>query len=289
MFFSVPISDLIHQRYSCRTYTKTPIAADEVNQIGSFLASMSTGPFGTTYRFQLVAAQEQDSKALQGLGTYGLIKNPAGFIIGTVAQGKTNLEDFGYGMEMAILYATSLGLGTCWLGGNFTKSSFSRKIDVIGDETVPAVAAIGYAAEGSRTNDRLRQKVKSDQRLPWNVLFFHSGFENPLSKQMADVYSVPLEMVRLGPSAHNYQPWRVVQQDASFHFYLQRTKGFRPGNPMFILLRIADLQRMEIGIAMAHFELAAREIGLGGGWHVKDPNLRKPNSSVEYIATWIGI
>ena len=40
------------------------------------------------------------------------------------------MEDFGYLMERVILYATALGLGTCWLGGTLTKSSFAEKIDL---------------------------------------------------------------------------------------------------------------------------------------------------------------
>jgi hypothetical protein len=89
----------------------------------------------------------------------------------------------------------------------------------------------------------------------------------------------------LAPSAHNYQPWRVVLQDSSYHFYLKRTRGYGPGNLTFILLDVVDLQRMEIGIAMCHFELAARELGLAGKWHAGDPNLPNPGD-LEYIATW---
>jgi len=42
-------------------------------------------------------------------------------------RGDKNLEDFGYLMEEAILFATGLGLGTCWLGGSFTKSGLPKR------------------------------------------------------------------------------------------------------------------------------------------------------------------
>jgi nitroreductase len=285
--FGSPVTEIIRNRYSCRVYNKTPIATEQVRQLGAFTELIKTGPLGTPYRFELVVAEEQDRKALKGLGTYGLIKDPPGFIIGAVGQGKKNLEDFGYGMETVILYATGLGLGTCWLGGNFTKHSFSRKIKTTGEEIVPGVAAIGYATEKSRTQDQLRQKVKSDTRLPWEALFFQFGFENPLFEESAGTYAKPLEMLRLAPSAHNYQPWRVVQDGSCFHFYLQRTQGFGPGTPMFILLGVTDLQRMEIGIAMCHFELTARELGLEGQWELHEPTFGKPDDTLEYIVTWI--
>ena len=286
--FSSPVIEIIRQRYSCRGYNKTPIAAEHASQLGAFAESIQRGPLGTSLRFELIAATEQDRGSLRGLGTYGLIKDPGGFIAGAVGQGKNKLEDFGYEMETVILYATSIGLATCWLGGNFTKSSFSRKIQATRGEIVPAVASIGYPAEGIRTRDRLRQQVKSDTRLAWEALFFRSDFGHPLSRESTGVYAGPLEMLRLAPSAHNFQPWRVIQDGSCYHFYLQRTQGFGPGTPMFILLGIADLQRMEMGIAMCHFELTAREFGLDGKWEVLEPAGVQPGNMCEYVVTWIG-
>jgi hypothetical protein len=50
----------------------------------------------------------------------------------------------------------------------------------------------------------------------------------------------------------------------------------------------ADLQRVDIGIAMCHFELAADEEGLRGKWNVKNPRLKGMAEKLEYITTWIG-
>jgi hypothetical protein len=43
-----------------------------------------------------------------------------------------------------------------------------------------------------------------------------------------------------------------------------------------------------MGIAMSHFELAAGELGLEGRWEVKEPQIQKPDASIEYIASWVG-
>ena len=298
--FNNPVTEIIRQRYSCRAYSKTPIAPEQAWQLEAFAESITNGPLGTSLRFELVAATEHDRNALRGLGTYGLIKDPVGFIIGAAGEGGKNLEDFGYGMEAIILCATSIGLGTCWLGGNFTKSSFSKKIRATREEIVPAVASIGYAAENSRARDRLRQMARSDTRLPWEALFFRSSSRStlrstqsesaaaPLDEASAGAYAAPLEMLRLAPSSRNTQPWRVIQDGACYHFYLQRTRGYGPGSLASILLGIADLQRTDIGIAMCHFELTAREIGLEGTWEVHEPAIRKPGDTIEYVVTWIG-
>jgi hypothetical protein len=68
---------------------------------------------------------------------------------------------------------------------------------------------------------------------------------------------------------------------------MQRTKGY--GNTLtFKLLRLADLQRVDMGIAMSHFELTANERGLKGNWVVKDPQIDKPDRMIEYTVSWVG-
>ncbi len=283
-----PVSEIIKRRYSCRDYVKAPIASAPSRSLARCAEAVRAGPLGTLLRFTLVAAAEGDGRALRGLGTYGLIKNPAGFIIGAAGQGERNLEDFGYGMETVILCATDLDLGTCWLGGNFTKSSFARRIGATETEIVPAVASVGYPAENSRGRDPLRRVARSDTRLPWDALFFRGGFDSPLDPASAGAYAVPLEMLRLAPSASNHQPWRVVQDGDCYHFYLQRTPGYGPGSPAFILLNIADLQRVDVGIALCHFELTACELGLTGRWEVRNIGPTKLSGTPEYVVTWVG-
>jgi len=287
MGYSKPITEIIQSRYSCRVYLDRPIAPVERQALTDWLALMSIGPLGATARFALVAATDQDRKALRGLGTYGFIKGATGFIIGAVRSAPTDLEDYGYLMERIVLLATDLGLGTCWLGGSFTKSSFAARIRAGVDETVPAVVAIGYAADDSRAKDWIRRSAGSDHRLPWSKLFFDRSFEQPLSPQQAGRYATPLEMVRLGPSASNRQPWRILRDDAAWHFYMWRTRGYRD-NLVSRVLGIADMQRIDMGIAMCHFELTATELGLTGRWMVQEPAIEKPAELAEYTVSWVG-
>ena len=105
--------------------------------------------------------------------------------------------------------------------------------------------------------------------------------------------------MRTAPSATNKQPWRIVRIGRpdggpvgghggghDWHFHLVRTKGYGKGSTVFTVLRIADLQRVDLGIAMCHFELVARESGLDGSWVVDDPGLDLPGPGIEYTATW---
>jgi hypothetical protein len=287
MPYSQPVTELIRRRFSCRTYLERPIGQEKQEQLKDFMSADGTGPFGTQPRFALAAATEQDRRALKGLGTYGIIRGATGFIIGAVKDGAGNLEDFGYQMERIILYATDLGLGTCWLGGTFTKSRFAKKISATNGESVPAVTSMGYMAEQHRMLDSLsRQTAGSDQRLPWERLFFDGQYGSPLSPEAAGPYAEPLEMVRLGPSASNRQPWRIVKDGDAWHLFLQRSPGYREQR-LKRLFRIADMQRIDMGIAMSHFQLTAEELGLKGRWVVQDPGIQAQHDLTQYTASWV--
>lgn len=286
MPYSQPVTDLVRTRFSCRSYLEKTISQDLRQDLEEFVASREPGPFGTRPRFELAAATEEDLKALRGLTTYGFIRAATGFIIGAVKPGACSLEDFGYLMEGIILRATDLDLGTCWLGGTFSKSRFAKKIGISRGESLPAVVSLGYIAEKPRRLDALiRRGAGSDGRKPSESLFFDAEFGKALSAEEAGAYAAPLEMVRLAPSASNQQPWRIVRDGSLWHLYLQRTPGYGEGR-LSRFMRTADMQRIDMGIAMNHFELTARELGLTGGWQVDEPAISKPDSLTEYVASW---
>jgi hypothetical protein len=251
-----------------------------------FMATQSTGPLGAEARFGLIAASLDDREALKRLGTYGFIKGATGFIVGAVQRAPNDLEDYGYLLEQVILYATGLGLGTCWLGGTFTRSTFVRRFGGLQrGETMPAVVSIGRI--GDDGTERIREREEGSRRLPSSELFFEGRFGAPLALGDAGAYAPALEAVRMAPSATNKQPWRLVRSGASWHFYLHRSKHYGKGSALFTVLRLADLQRVDLGIALCHFELVARERGLDGSWLASDPGIPLPGKDVEYVATWV--
>jgi len=193
-----------------------------------------------------------------------------------------DLEDFAFLFEGAVLKATDLGLGTCWLGGTFVRSFFATALKLTEEELLPAVSPVGYAENRSTLIDAaFRAVARSATRKPWHELFFAGSCFRPLRPEEAGAYATPLEMVRLAPSASNRQPWRVLwdQGQRTFHFFLVRTPGYRmPG--------AVDLQRVDMGIAMCHFSLAAQEVGMSGAWRRLASPPAGPAAAL-YIASWI--
>jgi hypothetical protein len=280
------VTDLIHRRYSCRTFKRESIPTQLLSGLSAYINNLPHGPFGSSIRYLIVGNKGTDPETLRRLGTYGFIRNPAAFIVGISREESHSLEDFGYQMESIVLKATDLDLGSCWLGGTFTKSTFASRANLAEGETIPSVVAIGIPAHHKGWVERAaRIHVGSDRRLPWNDLFFHGRGQESLSRESAGEYALPLSMVRLAPSASNRQPWRILKEDDQWHFYLQRAPRYPP-----VVLRfgagVADLQRIDLGIAMAHFQLSAEEAGLSGRWESIDPDLTRPASGLEYTATW---
>jgi hypothetical protein len=188
------------------------------------------------------------------------------------------MEDYGYCKEILILQATGFGLGTCWLGGTFNAGGFAAAVDRQEGEIVPTVSPIGYPARQRSMAERIMRRVAgSNNRKPWQEIFFTGNFSTSLTSEQAGIYAEALENLRLAPSASNKQPWRILRTaDNGYHFYLSRAFGYE--------LRGVPLQDIDMGIAMSHFALTARQLGTPGSWIIKTAPPQA--ASLDYIASW---
>ncbi|SHK11758.1 Nitroreductase family protein [Desulfatibacillum alkenivorans DSM 16219] len=278
MNMNVPFIDLIKKRCSWRSFSGASLPVDAKQKMEEFLANPGIPPFNSQTRFELVDAGVDGAKRVPG--TYGVIKGARDFIVGAVKPGPKYLEDYGYLFEKAILFATALDLGSCWMGGTLKHTIFAEKIGLQKDEALPCICPVGIRAPRKTLVDAMfAAGAGSMKRKPWHELFFLNDFSNTLSKNAAGEYSTPLEMVRLAPSASNRQPWRIIYSGSCFHLFLTRNKAYKN-------IFKSDLQRIDMGIAMCHFELSAKEKGLEGCWTESDPGLSRIPERTEYVATW---
>ena len=275
--------ETIKRRVSIRTYMDVPLEGDTRRRLLECLANGWSAPFGSRMRFELVDLEEGDSHRIRTLATYGVITGGKLYIIGAVARSEWAMLDYGYAMEKIVLLGTDLGLGTCWLGGFFRRGLAGSIIGASKDELVPAITPVGYAASKQSGMDTFSRAVaRGWNRKSWDELFFSETFSTPLQQKELGGYGVALESVRLGPSASNLQPWRVVAEPdrRTFHFYLHPRRLY---NRVF---KDIQLQMLDMGIAMCHFELSASELGLRGSWKQQKPNI--DSGRMEYVVTWTG-
>jgi len=143
---------------------------------------------------------------------------------------------------------------------------------------MPCVSPLGYPAKKMSLRESLMRKgIKADERVSFESIVYRNDFAQSMTSKIAGKLFLPLEMVRLAPSAVNKQPWRMVVTNDAVHFYLQRFKNFTGGK--------LDMQKIDIGIALCHFELMANELGICTKFVIADPNLSDQNE-LEYIASY---
>lgn len=268
----------IKKRYSVRNYSDQAIEAEKIKELEHFVNTLDN-PFGNEVTFHFI--DDGDMTDQQKLGTYGVIKGAKRYIGSSTKVEPMAMEALGYELETAILYLTHLGLGSCWLGGTFNRKGFAKAMDIGEDKLFPAVTPYGYGAPKMHiTETMMRKIIRADHRKPWDKLFFSQDFQSALTKEEAGDLEFPLEMLRLGPSASNKQPWRVLFKGGVCHFYEYKEPGYSERFPY-------DIQRIDMGIAAAHFDLSARERKIKGYFDTAcEPELALP-AHMHYGYSWI--
>ncbi len=271
------VEEAVNLRSSVRNYDGQIIDTATMNEIHTFIQSIEN-PFGNKIKYHFINIEEM--KESNKLGTYGVIQGAKQFVGLTVRLEPMVLEALGYELEILMLYLASLGIGTCWLGGTFNRKEFAKGVDIKEDELFPVITPLGYAAKKMHfTEVAMRKLIKADQRKGFEQLFFKDNFQNPLTKELAKEMYIPLEMVRLGPSASNKQPWRIVQSKDYVHFFERKDPGYSKAFSY-------DIQKIDLGIAAAHFDLSVKELGIQGHFvKLRDVEMILPEH-VEYVFSW---
>ncbi len=264
-------NELVKSRRSVRTYDGRTLSAEDKDKLIAFMQTIEN-PYGLKVEFKFMDANEHGLKCPVVVGTDL-------FIGGKIVKRPFAFEAFGYSFERFVLYAQSLGVGTVWLGGTMNRAAYERAMELGEDEIMPCASALGYPSQKMALRERMmRRAIKANDRTPFEELFFSEAWGTPLTEEKAGKLAYPLEAVRWAPSAVNKQPWRAIVADNAVHFYLKRSKGFGDYEKF-------DIQRIDMGIALCHFDFAAKEIGLNPVFTQEDPCLPQ-DENAEYIASY---
>ncbi len=268
------IIDSIKKRISIRDYQKEDLSRAQLEEIETILIQEIETPFNTKPRFALVNIKAFAQKEKVKLGTYGFIKGAQYFIVGASDNSANATIDYGFALEKIVLDLTQLGYGTCWLGGSFSRSKYAGAIDIKSNEVIPAISPVGIEKPNVLRGKMIRTIAGSKKRKAFNELFELESTEESIQAIDAN-FKQALEMLRLAPSADNFQPWRVtISKEGYFHFSLKR-------NPILKrTIRAVDLQYIDMGIAMAHFHYTLGQLGISGSWE------KIENTAQEYIVSW---
>ena len=240
-------SEAIRHRRSVRTFDGNPVGKELSEQLMEF-ALAQTNPYGIPISWFLLDAEKLGLRS-------PVITGERAYLTGKLRRLPHAEEAFGYAFEAILLYAETLGLGSTWIAGTLNRAAFERAVALGEGEVMPCVSPIGRpAAKMSLRETVMRKGVRADSRMDFGDLFFHGDCKTPLSPKEAGALAGPLELVRLAPSAVNRQPWRVAVEETKVRFFEKRSRGYVSSDGW-------DLQKIDLGIALAHFDLAVKETG----------------------------
>lgn len=234
--------DAIPVRTSRRRYTGERVGGDDLSRL-----ECTAEAFRPCRHVRAAIVENGPENIFLGwVGSYGRIEGApaAALFIGPSGYG----EAIGYMGEGLVLEAARLGIGTCWVAGNFSRRRAAVAVRLAPHEHVVCATPLGIATARPLGDERLiRGAIGGSRRRPLSRIA--PGAEDGSWPQWA---RLAVEAARLAPSGSNRQPWRFRLEDDSLVLSCPPTAYFT-----------ANIDR---GIAMLHVELGAAHAGVTGRW-----------------------
>ncbi|MFA5848887.1 MAG: nitroreductase family protein [Bacteroidales bacterium] len=278
------IKHTIIARKSCRTFNQEYLKHSHKKALEEFIELNKKVITGDNINLTILEKGTGEQKMKLA---YGAIRGNNTYLLGFTKDDPIARLNYGYLMEKVVLKATELGVASCWIG--YFDHDYFNDIVLEKGSVIPGLVVIGYAAEKKTIPEKfMRYAVGASQRMLWEKLFFNYHTQVPVNRSQIDSnrdstlykYSESLEMLRLAPSASNTQPWRIFFDEKSdtFHFYK------KPKNRIYESMGMHEL---DIGIAMAHFELTSLCNNLNGSWTIySDPGKLQLPDDLQYVISW---
>ena len=220
--------DAVYTRSSVRRYNGAPDKA-QLDSLGVLCRKLSW--------------QGIKVRMFKGPGLKSQIKGTDVYAV-IIAKRGTPMEVEGFMGEALVLEATSMGLGTCWLGAGFYPDIINRNVDLQTDEAVHCVIAIGKA-DLPPFNPKRKDLVKL------------CGMDEAQLGALGVWQKDAVLAARVAPSAVNLQPWKIVADKTSVSILEAAT----------IYKKYAPLDR---GICMLHAAVGALKAGRTVTWKKVD-------------------
>lgn len=258
------IIEAMQERRSVRSFNGEPLIAEAKEKLTGSISKVYN-PFGGNFDIRL---KEFDLKGGYKPSTYGMITGAVDFFIIGVDEDPISSLALGFCFEQVVLKAWQMGLGTCWIAATFKGSDFDKGQQWPDGEQLRIICPVGVAAKKTLKEKLTRTALGSQNRKPFKDLFFDGSFEKPLAP--GGRFGEALEMLRIAPSSTNSQPWRVVVDGDTVHFY------YMEKSPASVL---------DTGIGICHFWETENFNGKSGDFF-KATDIPVPPSKCRYLISY---
>lgn len=208
--------DLLERRHSVRSYSLDPIPDQIKNTLRSEVTLINSHEAGLNFQLTF-----DDSKPFQGFRrSYGMFKNVTNYLSAIIDPTFEYAEErAGFFAEKLVLKMVEIGLGTCFVGGTFSREDLDPRVEVY--EKVPFVVTFGYAdAKNTSILGRLTSKIAHRKDRQLGSFFKGSEQEKQMLVDAGIDVELALKAVKLAPSALNKQPVRLMCCDDAETFDL---------------------------------------------------------------------
>lgn len=222
----------VNSRHSCRSYQARAVENDKLDELKTFAKEMKL-PFEHDFEVRFFKSG--------GRPLANNLKNPPPDCVAFMSN--TDLLSVcktGFAGEIFILYATGLGLSTCWFG-HYILPELERVMPHLGEHKNDPMPSCGYAKgeaegiraicisplgyweqKGLRLVDRISGSMMSFKRKPLADLMLNG--RNPDSLPPEIQYA--LDFGRKAPSGANTQHWRFHVADDNKTITISKLDGF---------------------------------------------------------------
>lgn len=236
--------ELLKERHSVRSYSSEPLEDAVRNRLRSEVTYINSHEAGLNLQLCF-----DDDGPFKGFArSYGMFRNVSNYLAVVIDPTFPDAyERAGYFSEQFAIECVKGGLGSCFVGGTFSREHISARVEVY--EKVPYVMAFGIP-ETSKTTFMGKFTAKMAHRKIRAPRDFFDGTDSEYKAALAEFpwLITALEAVACAPSALNKQPVRlhVIESEGIKH----------------IAAKTIDPEKYAVELGIAKFNVATTVSGV---------------------------
>jgi nitroreductase len=237
--------EAIDLRRSVRKFEQKPLEESECEEIQRIIETLKPISEEEEVYLELITDGSSVYDNFGGLlDQYFKVKAPA-YIAISAKKSLHYLENVGYVGEALVLELTRRKYGTCWVG-NIDRDAVSDVVDLKDEYEYVITIALGMPEE------EIRWEIEPERK---NRKSYKTFVKGDFDADMIPIF----KSIEKAPSSMNSQPWLLLAEGSDIHFYMRNTN-------IFTKKMLTKLNKVDVGIAMKHFESELLEIGREIKW-----------------------
>lgn len=223
------LDEAIIARKSIRSYDMEELEPELIDDLVDFLSDLTVPDDSIDWNFDILPLDDM-CKVVNGVPR---LQAPHYLVIRS-EKIKNCLQNAGYIGEMAVLWLTAHGIATCWQGSLEAEHDF--------EDVLPYITCVAFG----RSSEPFRQSAEeiTKKKKLSAVAYGDMGFPR---KEI-------MELTWMAPSCMNTEPVRYLVDTHRIHIY-------RRNNRILKFNQFNYFQCIDVGVAMAHMEVAAKKYG----------------------------